>query len=110
MGVYGEMKAEVERHFDKQDGFKSARLSYVIAAEDKFSRYLKSCHVNGTIAEVYDPLVRCPVAIDDVIDGCLQISTKSGAVDSKAINFAGPESLSRVDIAEIYKETVLPGL
>jgi hypothetical protein len=45
-----------------------------------------------------------------VVDGCLQISEKWDAVDSKAVNFAGPESLSRVDIAEIYKETVLPGL
>jgi dTDP-4-dehydrorhamnose reductase len=60
-GAYAAMKHEVERQFIDRAGFKILRLSYVVSARDRFTRYLVSCAERGEEADIFDPFVRAVV-------------------------------------------------
>lgn len=102
---YGDMKYLVESHFIDDVNFKAFRLSYVIYDKDKFTTYLKHCYENRIVAQVYKSFVRSVVAIDDLVDAAMHVINDWQNI-SCIVNIAGPEHLSRYDIAHYYSESV----
>lgn len=109
-GDYARMKHEVETHFGYRDGFKSMRLSYVFSREDRFTAHLEACVRSGKTADVFAPLDRRVVHIDDVVDAALGIFDHWARVDSAWVNVGGERLVSRVDIASAYQLLCAPQL
>jgi len=106
VGVYAHMKRELESMFEGKPGFCVARMSYVIAADDKYTKYLTSCCNAGEEAEVFHPMYRSPIWVDDVIEASIAMFEQWGTISSSYINLAGQNVLSRVDLADLYKSVV----
>ena len=98
---YSAWKYKIEKTFEKNENFKIFRLSYVLSSEDKFLRYLIDCKNNSRSAEIYDPLVRNVVYIEDVSIAILNIF-KNWRDNPSLINVCGDESISRLKIAENF--------
>lgn len=107
---YAFMKRKVENLFETDINFYVARLSYVISRDDKYLKYLSNCSADGVVAEIYHPLYRNCIWLNDVIISILEIFTKWDSLTKPCINLVGPELLSRLDIANLYKEVVAPDL
>ena len=106
IGNYGKMKLEVEQEFESNQNFKSLRFSLISSPDDKFSRYLRQCATSKETASVFSNLHRSVIALDDVVEGVYRCLTDWCKIDSRAINFGGPDLLSRKDIAELFREKV----
>jgi dTDP-4-dehydrorhamnose reductase len=102
VGEYGTMKFLVERYFKGEPGFKSFRLSYVFSWNDRYTTYLRSCLEQNRKAEVFDPLVRRAVYIDDLIACVLNIAGDWENHRSQFFNICGPQYISRVEIANCF--------
>lgn len=110
VGNYGIMKHNVEQHFQRNPSFKSMRLSLVYSQHDKFTKYLSHCARNHLQAEIFHPILRNVVYIQDVIDAVVTLAIKWESVSAPVINMGGPELLSRVDLAEMHTRLVWPEL
>jgi dTDP-4-dehydrorhamnose reductase len=110
IGGYAEMKLEIERRFADEQAFKAIRLSYVFSKEDKFTCYLVNCWRNRVEADLFHPFFRAVIHRDDVVRGALELALRWDDFPMQVINFGGPTVLSRVDFAEILRESCLPGL
>lgn len=106
VGEYAAMKREVESHFAADDGVKVVRLSYVVSVRDKFTAYLAACARRGVPAEIFDPLYRSAVALEDVCRAVEAIGSKWDVLGWPAVNLCGPTLLSRQNIADIYTRVV----
>lgn len=105
-GEYGKMKLSVEKYFRGEAGFKSFRLSYVFSWEDKFTSYLRNCQEHGRDAEVFDPLIRKAVYIEDLMTCIVNISREWENFSNQAFNICGPQYLSRLEIANYFSESI----
>ena len=110
LGVYAEMKAVVEKRFLEYPLFKVLRLSYNFFKEDRFTTYLSNCAKEGATAEVFDPFGRSVVHRDDTVDAIISLFNNWDVCDKSVINCGGPETLSRVEFANILKDSVFPEL
>lgn len=110
IGDYAKMKNDIENIFHNCLDFKSLRLSYVFAKNDKFTNYLLSCSDNALCADVFNTFYRSIICIDDICKGLKSLINKWDTVKERNINFGGPELLSRMDIAQIYKKELLRDL
>ena len=110
IGEYAKMKLEIENSFKKYKNFKSLRLSYVYSKKDKFSQYLLSCSKLNKIAEIYHPFYRSIICVDDLINGISALINNWNIIEDSIINFGGPELLSRLEIAKIFKKFYLNNL
>lgn len=110
MGDYAHMKHEVESHFQRTGRFKSMRLSYVFSREDRFTAQLDRCVRSGETADVFAPLDRRVVHIDDVVEAALAVFDRWLTVDSPWVNVGGEQLVSRADIAETYQRLCAPQL
>ena len=110
LGVYAEMKAVVEKRFLEYPLFKVLRLSYNFFKEDRFTTYLRNCAEEGATAEIFDPFSRSVVHRDDTVDAIISLYKDWDVCKESAINRGGPETLSRVEFANILKDTVLKDL
>lgn len=108
VGEYAKMKAEVEHEFLEDQNFKVFRLSYVFSEHDKFMQYILGCIRDDEIAEVFEPLDRAVVYLQDVIDGIFAISNNWNIFTPSIVNLAGPEVMSRAKIVEYINEN-FPG-
>lgn len=106
VGEYGEMKYTVEKHFNQNPMIKIVRMSYVMSGNDKFTNYLNACCKAGNDAEIFHPLYRNPIWIDDVIHASVSVFDAWEELNHQCINFGGPALLSRMDIAKIYNQVV----
>lgn len=106
LGEYGKMKLLIEKYFKDEINFKSFRLSYVFSWNDKFMKYLRSCYENKSLAEIYDPLIRKVVFIEDLIKCILNIHNEWEHHKSQYFNICGPEYLSRVEIANCFIKNI----
>lgn len=102
LGNYANMKMEVEQNFSKEDSVKIFRFSYVFSKDDKYSCYVQNCIKDGSNIEVFHPFSRRLIFIDDILEGIVKLADNWSNIPYKAINMAGPELLSRFDIAELY--------
>lgn len=109
-GEYAEMKCEVEQRFLGNPLFKAIRLSYVFSHEDKFTKYLSGCALQGDVAEVFHPFYRAVVHREDVVAGAIALAQRWGEFPQQYINFGGPMVLSRADFAKNLQEVALPTL
>ena len=103
LGVYAEMKAVVEKRFLEYPLFKVLRLSYNFFKDDRFTTYLRNCAKEGATAEVFDPFGRSVVHRDDTVDAIISLFNNWDVCDKSVINCGGPETLSRVEFANILK-------
>jgi len=110
LGVYAEMKAVVEKRFLEYPLFKVLRLSYNFFKGDRFTSYIRSCAERGETAEVFDPFGRSVVHRDDTVDAIISLFNNWESCDAKVINCGGPETLSRLQLANLLKEKVFPDL
>ena len=110
LGVYAEMKAVVEKRFLEYPLFKVLRLSYNFFKEDRFTTYLRNCAEEGATAEIFDPFSRSVVHRDDTVDAIIALYNNWDVCEESVINCGGPETLSRVEFANILKDTVLKDL
>lgn len=106
VGDYGRMKFLVERYFREENGFKAFRLSYVFSWNDRYTAYLRSCLEQKKSAEIFDPLIRRAVYIDDLIDCVSSLYRNWERFDNQYFNICGPEYISRVDIAKSFSKHI----
>lgn len=110
VGKYAEMKLAVETEFLAHPLFKSIRLSYIFSRDDRFTKYLFECARAGVEAELFHPFYRAIVHRDDVVEGVLTLVRRWDEFPQSVINFGGPEVLSRLDMAKILQNSVMPRL
>lgn len=109
-GEYALMKHEVEKQFFGNPLFKAIRLSYVFSRHDKFTKYLAGCARGDTEAEIFHPFYRAIIHREDVVQGALALAQRWDEFSQTAFNFGGPEVLSRIEFAEILRDTTFPSL
>jgi len=110
LGVYAEMKAIVEKRFIGHSRFKVLRLSYNFFKNDRFTTYLRTCASEDTLADLFDPFGRSIVHRDDTVDAIISLYNNWDVCEEGVINCGGPETLSRVEFAEILSELVVQDL
>ena len=110
LGDYAHMKSEVEARFQHAERFKALRLSYVFSRDDRFTAQLARCSANGEEADVFAPLDRRVVHIEDVVESVLATFEFWQEVDSPCVNVGGERLYSRADIARTFQELCAPSL
>ena len=110
LGDYALMKYEVENRFAGSSAFKTIRLSLVFSYEDKFTSYLRWCTERQEVAELYHPFYRSLIHRDDVVEGTIALARRWNEFPQKAINFGGPDVITRVQLASTLRATALSGL
>ena len=108
IGVYGQMKEEVEKYFRGDPNVKVLRSSFNFFKEDRFTSYLQKCVMNGEVAEVFSPFERSVIHRDDTVDVILSLSRNWEG--PQYINCGGPQTICRSEFAQILKEEVFPNL
>lgn len=108
IGIYGQMKEEVEKYFIGNPNVKILRSSYNFFRTDRFTSYLEKCALNGDVAEIFSPFKRSVIHLDDTVDAILSLSKNWDG--PQIINCGGPDSLCRSEFAQILKEEVFPNL
>lgn len=102
--AYGKMKKAIEDRFKEDSNFKAIRLSYVISAKDKFTKYALSCRDKGEICEVYDPFYRNCITVGDVLDCIEWLIRHWDEYEPSFLNIAGRDLVSREDIVKQINE------
>lgn len=100
---YGKMKAEIEVLFNKEPNFKSIRLSYVYSATDKYTQYLLNCLRGGKVAEVFHPYYRNVISLTEAIAAVEWLISNWNILPSSVVNLAGEELVSRIEMADEFK-------
>ena len=110
LGVYAEMKAIVEKRFIGHPRFKVLRLSYNFFKDDRFTTYLRTCASEDSVADIFDPLGRSIIHRDDTVDAIIALHNNWDVCEESVINCGGPDTLSRLELAEILGELVMQDL
>lgn len=111
VGVYGELKREMERALSGFACVDVLRLSFVAHRDDSFLSYLAYCAARGATAEIFEPFDRAVVDIVDVVDCVLRLcDDEFRPTGMRIVNVGGPEVLSRVRMSELVREHLLPSL
>lgn len=109
-GEYAIMKRAIEARFSTELNFKTLRLSYVFSRTDKFTSYLSDCALHKRAAEIFHPLSRRVVYLEDLLDFLVVLCQDWANISARVINVGGPELLSRLDMASAYRQIVSPQL
>ncbi len=110
VGEYAHMKREVEAQFQRRERFKALRLSYVFSRDDRFTSLLAQCAERGEEADVFVPLDRRVVHIDDVVDAVFAVFERWLTIDAPWVNVGGENLYSRADIAKSFQALCAPAL
>ncbi|QIX97181.1 sugar nucleotide-binding protein [Cedecea sp. FDAARGOS_727] len=104
-GKYGNMKSEVEDTFSGNKNFFTIRFSYILGKGDKFSEMVKSYSDENKELDVFDGFERNVISINDVLLGIRNIILNWDIIDTRVVNFSGPELISRQKIVlALHKE------
>lgn len=106
VGNYGAMKLEVENAYKVESNFKAFRLSYIFSRNDKYTGYLHQCAQGGKTAEIFHPILRRTVYIGDLIEAIRNIRSGWEQWSYPIFNIGGPQLMSRIDLADCYKQIV----
>lgn len=98
--AYGKMKKAIEDRFKGDLNFKAIRLSYVVSARDKFTKYALSCREKGEVCEVYDPFYRNCITVSDVVNCIEWLICHWEEYEPSFLNIAGRDLVSREDIVK----------
>jgi len=110
IGIYANMKNEVERTYLGNKNFKSLRLSYVFSMNDKFTQFAYECYRNNMTVDVFHPFSRSIIYYDDLIEAISFLPDKWDSLNTGVINCCGPETLSRKDFVRYLTKHAFPGL
>jgi dTDP-4-dehydrorhamnose reductase len=110
IGRYGLMKKEVEDTLMYHENFRAVRFSYIFSKKDKFTQYLTQCSINKVEAEVFHPLERSVICLDDIVIALSSLPSFWEDISTPFINLGGSELVSRIDIAESFKQNCQPHL
>jgi len=103
-GEYGRMKAYIEKKFSASPLFKVIRFSYVMGPGDKYTDLLLNFSKNKKKLDVFEGFERNVVAVSDVTSGIIKLIKNWNLIDQGAINFSGPECISRWGITKLFSE------
>ena len=106
IGVYGEMKSEVEEYFRGNPDVKVLRSSFNFFKEDRFTSYLQKCALNDEVAEVFSPFERSVIHRDDTVDAILSLSRNWEG--PQFINCGGPHTICSLSLLNSKEEVFLP--
>lgn len=109
-GDYGEMKAEIENKFQLDSNVKVIRFSYVMGPGDKYTDMLVKFASENQTLDVFGGFERNVVALSDVTSGIISLINKWDVTSENAINFSGPECISRWDMTRLFAERFCPNL
>lgn len=109
-GEYAVMKREVESLFAEEENFKTIRLSLVFSYHDRFTTYVRGCAKRKEGAEIFHPFIRSVVYLGDVTQGTIALARRWRDIPRKAVNFGGPAAVTRIEFAELLRETALSNL
>jgi len=98
--AYGIMKKAIEDEFKDNKNFKAIRLSYVVSAKDKFTKYALNCLKNNEVCEVFDPFFRNCITISDVLNCIEWLIYNWEDYDHTFLNIAGRDLIGREDIVK----------
>lgn len=104
--AYGKMKEEIERSFYDNPNFLIARLSYVFAINDKFTKYLLNCKEDKICPQLYHPFYRNVITFEMLEVVLLYIISHLNELPSRQFNMVGAELVSRVKIADTVFRTI----
>lgn len=110
VGPYAIMKARIEEEFLSHTNFKSIRISYVYSPYDSLTKYLRNSVENVCVAQIFHPFSRNVIYRNDFIEGVLALVRNWIKCNASSINFGGPETINRIQYADILKNTLLPTL
>ena len=110
MGKYATHKALIEKFVSKNKLVKVVRFSYILGHEDKFSCLVRASEKSKKKLDIYLGFERCVVLLDDVISGIQSLIDNWDRFDFKTINFCGPVSVDRTEMASVLKEKFFPKL
>lgn len=110
LGVYAELKHEVECRFLGTPGFKTIRLSFVFSRDDSFTTYLIRTAEAGAEASLYSPFQRAVIHREDVVLGAVSLARDFDAVTSDIVNVGGPAVLDRPEFASVLRSAALDSL
>ena len=71
---------------------------------------MRKCVDEGATAEIFEPFSRSIVHRDDTVDAIISLYNNWDVCEEGVINCGGPETLSRVEFAEILSELVVQDL
>lgn len=108
-GIYGDMKAEVEKAVSGNPLVKVVRFSLVLGKGDKFSEMLKVSASLGKKVSVFAGFERNIVSIDDVTEGIMRLVVSWDDFPEQLYNFSGPHLVSREEMTAALAQ-VIPGL
>lgn len=109
-GLYGQMKAEVEHQVENDNQVKIVRFSYVMGPGDRYSNMLDEMACSGQVLDIFEGFERNVVALKDVLKGIEQLILRWSDFNFPAINFVGPDVISREDLTRLYVKYRTPNL
>jgi len=110
LGVYADLKHQVEKRFLGEPGFKTIRLSYVFSRDDSFTMYLGRCATTGSEASLYPSFRRAVIHREDVVAGAIALARTFESVPAQIVNFGGPSIVDRPEFATILQRVAFPDL
>ncbi|MFA5793898.1 MAG: NAD(P)-dependent oxidoreductase [Candidatus Brocadiia bacterium] len=105
-GRYAQMKNEIERQFLPEKQFKVFRMSYIFSKADKMTTYLQKCSQTKQTAEIYHPVSRNVIYLNDLLDAIIALKNNWDKLKNPVFNICGDNLVSKLDITEIYKRVV----
>jgi dTDP-4-dehydrorhamnose reductase len=106
VGSYARMKHQIEREFLGAPGFMTVRMSYVLSRDDKYTAYMTKCAAEGRPATVYQAIRRNAIYAGDVADLIGSLCAGNEWPSGGIVNAAGPENISRLELACLYATRV----
>jgi len=100
---YGKMKLEVENHFINEPYFKSMRLSLVCAPNDKFTSFLLNASMNKNLVNIFHPMIRSMVSIQDVILFVKAFIKQPNQIP-RLTNLVGSKFISKLDYVNVFSD------
>jgi dTDP-4-dehydrorhamnose reductase len=110
LGDYGVMKHAVEKVFLGRDNIKIFRLAYVFSCNDKFSLYLSKCAAEDISADIFHPFFRNTVYVKDIVSAIYTLYKYWNDYPHQIVNIGGEKLMSRLCLANQYKEKIFPNL
>lgn len=103
---YGKMKNSVEMAFIGEENFKALRLSYVFSYYDKFTQYYLSCINKQITAQIFHPLYRNVICLEDLLHTVSVVMDKWYDINYSVLNVCGNELISRINIVDTINRII----
>lgn len=98
-GEYANQKASIEMRFKDDANFLSLRISSVVG----YGSNLRKLLVRGGVVEIFDPVIRTPIHINDLGVICSKLTRSNFREDfpNGVLNVGGHVSMSNLEVATL---------